>query len=416
MSKRYRYKKPKTTNTSFFESTISESKDLLIKNYLLKLYSEEIKSKFIKVKRILGLNTADNLIPRYPMVSFNSANNNYAFNDSVLLFSVSYLEQDYEFCFIITREAIYEENYFVYNLKISGLSKEANRPEDCLNAILIESISNSSFTNNVCSYRLLNANNTDYKFIESLKIIEPKPVNTDDIFLPGDKKEQIQRFIYAIKNYKNDKVNLRYLLSGPPGTGKTQIMNSIISSVKNEITVILTEGSSFSTNNLFEFSSLFDLTLLVIDDVDFLIGNRADGYNRKSLGAFLQYLDGFLPNNIFLLASTNDKNLVDYAASRPGRFDLVLDISEIHHQNYIDLVQRETDDEEIIRLFDDSTLSILKSKKVSGAFIVSLIKQLKSLKKMNSRITREDFENMINLTHRGFYNSNSGDLSVAVGF
>jgi len=85
---------------------------------------------------------------------------------------------------------------------------------------------------------------------------------------------------------------------------------------------------------------------LVIDDIDFLVANREDTFDKKSLGTFLQYLDGFIQQNLFILASTNDKKLVDTAASRPGRFDLIIDMSEINSDNYFSLIYRETTDPE----------------------------------------------------------------------
>jgi hypothetical protein len=116
------------------------------------------------------------------------------------------------------------------------------------------------------------------------------------------------------------------------------------------------------------------------------------------------------------LASTNDKKLVDLAASRPGRFDLILDVSEIEAKNYIDLVKRETDNPEILKFFDNNVIESLKVKKVTGAFIVSLIKQLNSHLLMNGKISFDEFNEYLDTTHKGFYGNNSERIVQVVGF
>jgi ATP-dependent 26S proteasome regulatory subunit len=193
-------------------------------------------------------------------------------------------------------------------------------------------------------------------------------------------------------------------------------MNAIIHSLENKCTIVLTQGGNFPIEDIFNFCSLFDPCLLVIDDIDFLVANREDTFDKRSLGTFLQYLDGFIPQNLFIAASTNDKKLVDAAASRPGRFDLIIDMSEISSENYFSLIYRETSDSEIINLFNNEIINAFKSKNVTGAFIVSLIRQLTSLKKMKGSIAEQDLKNYFNIIHRGYYSSNADNYREVIGF
>lgn len=55
-------------------------------------------------------------------------------------------------------------------------------------------------------------------------------------------------------------------------------------------------------------------------------------------------------------------------------------------------------------------------KKVTGAYIVSFIKQLKSLKRSKGDINETDFNDYMNLTYNGFYKTNSQNINKAVGF
>jgi SpoVK/Ycf46/Vps4 family AAA+-type ATPase len=161
---------------------------------------------------------------------------------------------------------------------------------------------------------------------------------------------------------------------------------------------------------------LFSPSLLVIDDLDFIAGEREDNPRKNPLGEFLQALDGLLPNNVFVLASTNDKKLVDAAAQRPGRFDMILDIAEIESNNYLQLIRRETKDTEIIKLFDDETLIYLRDKKVTGAFIVSLIKQVNNAIQINGKLSKTEFLDYLDLAYKGFYDFNEENFKSAIGF
>jgi len=127
-------------------------------------------------------------------------------------------------------------------------------------------------------------------------------------------------------------------------------------------------------------------------------------------------LDGFIPNNIFILAATNDKKLVDEAAARPGRFDLILDIGEIEVDNYISLIKRETDDNNILELFSPQILNKMEDKKVSGAFIVNLVKQLKTIRVSGHSVDYEIFADLFNQLYKGFYDYNDYSFNKTVGF
>lgn len=395
--------------------TLTELRDFLIKNYLYKISIGELSSEELKVTKILGLSSIATPIPSTLNINYDEQSKYYRISEPILFITVTYNGELYEISTRKEYEYIREEHY-KFKLHISGISENAVNPIDLFKFIEKESIRVSSFKNSVSSFKLLDIDDGNVEFIENLDMVEPKDTSLNSLFIPQTKKNQLQRFIFAVKNYNKDKINLRYLLNGDPGTGKTEIIKSIVNEVKGIATVLLTQGGNLPIKEIFEFCSLFEPCLLVIDDIDFMIGEREKNYNNRSLGAFLQLLDGFLPSNIFLLTSTNDKRLVDLAASRPGRFDLILDISEIEAKSYLDLVKRETDNPQILKLFDDTIIESLKSKKVTGAFIVSLIKQLKSHLLMNGEVSFDEFNEYLDTTYKGFYNDNSDRIVHAVGF
>jgi len=112
-----------------------------------------------------------------------------------------------------------------------------------------------------------------------------------------------------------------------------------------------------------------------------------------------------MQNKFFLIATTNDKKLVDMAASRPGRFDEIIDFGEFERVYYMDLIMKHTNDERILNMFTDDVLNYMEEKKVTGAYIVNLIKQTKIMSEMNPEFGIDDLMKYLNRNYKGFYKS-----------
>ncbi len=402
-------------NKSFGSQMLDRLKSNMLKNYLYNLWIGEIKDEEIKVTKLIGIPSFESPIVNAPNFNLNDLTKNLIFNDNIFIASIVYKSETYEIIIRTFFENTYHmsQKILMYNISANGISSSANSAEMLITNMLNKCIINSSFNNSLI---LLDNGEGKTVFFDRLKIISPKPANINEIFLPEIKKEQIKRFIESIKNFETNNISLRYLLSGLPGTGKTKIINSIINAVYEDVTILITNGGNIPLDDIFKFCSIFDKILLVIDDVDFIIGERTQNNEKDKLGNFLQYLDGFIPNQIFLLASTNDKTLVDNAASRPGRFDMILDIGEINPSSYLHLVKRETNDEEVLKYFTKPVIEKMKMRKVTGAYIVSFVKQLKSVKTMKGNLTQKDFDQYFDLTYKGFYSSNENKSNCTLGF
>ena len=121
------------------------------------------------------------------------------------------------------------------------------------------------------------------------------------------------------------------LLYGPPGTGKTMIAKAIAGEVGANFFAV--KGSDIMSkwvgesekniNSLFETAKQYDMSIIFIDEMDSLFGERGrDTHNDKRVNEFLQQIDGFASKsgNILLLGATNRPWDVDSAAVRSGRF------------------------------------------------------------------------------------------------
>ena len=249
--------------------------------------------------------------------------------------------------------------------------------------------------------------------LEAVKIDTPKH-RSDGIFVNDDVKRDIERFIYTFKNFERHNFPLRYLLSGKPGLGKTEIVRAVIAECAKYGNVIIPGNMLGEECLLFDFAKLFRPAVICIDDLDLIFGTRDEGFSRERLGNFLKALDGILENKVFLIATTNDKRLVDIAASRPGRFDEIIDFGDFERRFYLDLIRQRTDDDGILGLFDEEIFDFMESKRVTGAYIVNLVKQLQIIREMNGEFSKENLMEYLQRNYKGFYKSQVE--SKALGF
>ena len=172
--------------------------------------------------------------------------------------------------------------------------------------------------------------------------------------------------------------------------------------------------SACNLREVFQFASLFTPSVLCLDDIDLFCGDRHQSSCREAIGEFLTLVDGFQASNLFVLATTNDKAWVDFAASRPGRFDVVLELDLHEPTLYLQLIHQRCSDRTVIELFDESVLNYLREKRVSGAFVVNLLKHLElkhaiAPEVLDSRYVLGAVERM----YRGFYKpSRNGERPV----
>jgi SpoVK/Ycf46/Vps4 family AAA+-type ATPase len=153
---------------------------------------------------------------------------------------------------------------------------------------------------------------------------ELKATFEEDIILPLKHPET-----YAL--YKIPGPN-GFLLYGPPGCGKTFIVNKLAEILKfnymyikpSDLGSTYIHGTQLKISDLFAEAEQRRPTLLFIDELDAIIPKRNQnmfqGY-KSEVNEFLVQLDKAGRRGILVIGATNFPNDLDEAALRPGRLD-----------------------------------------------------------------------------------------------
>ncbi len=135
-----------------------------------------------------------------------------------------------------------------------------------------------------------------------------------------------------IKKYNIKSVN-GILIFGPPGTGKTMLVNAIKSEMKG-ITMLELNGAELvdqgierataTINETFDRAKSNTPAVILLDEVEELILKRgsASEFSAQVTSTMLREMDSASKiTNVIVIGTTNRPDAIDSAALRPGRFD-----------------------------------------------------------------------------------------------
>lgn len=178
--------------------------------------------------------------------------------------------------------------------------------------------------------------------------------NFEEIGIGGLDKELVSvlRRCLSTRAYKPstiEKLGIKHvkgmLLYGPPGTGKTliarkigsmitnkepkvvngpEIMNKFVGESEKNIRELFADAISDTTNS--------ELHVIIFDEIDAICktrgrNNSGTGVNDSIVNQLLTMIEGYKAlNNIFIIAMTNRKDLLDEALLRAGRIEVHIEI------------------------------------------------------------------------------------------
>lgn len=250
-----------------------------------------------------------------------------------------------------------------------------------------------------------------FKGIEIINIKE----SSNELILNDVQMKFIEHFISRVGRGGN----ARYLLNGEPGTGKTESIREIARKLIPNVTFIIPDfGNSEDLTSIMEACEIFENAVIIMDDIDLYLGSRDNGSYTRLLGQFLSFFDGVKKRKISLLASTNDKGLVDKAAERPGRFNFTLDYSFLDDDQIVKVCNIHLPEKWRIDEVYKALSGTINGKKVNitGAFIANLADNIKEMSEDDSDWGIEDTVSLIKESYKGFYSSQVEKDKQTMGF
>ena len=250
-----------------------------------------------------------------------------------------------------------------------------------------------------------------FKGIEIINIEDSK----NELILNEVQRKFIDHFVSRVRRGGN----ARYLLNGEPGTGKTESIREIARQLIPAVTFIIPDFTTQEDlTSIMEACEIFENGVIIMDDIDLYLGSRDNGSYTRLLGQFLSFFDGVKKRKISLLASTNDKGLVDKAAERPGRFNFTLDYGFLDDEQIVKVCNIHLPEkwrvEKVYEALKDNIGG--KKAKITGAFIANLADNIKEMSEDDENWTLDDTVSLIKESYKGFYSSQVEKERQNLGF
>lgn len=316
-----------------------------------------------------------------------------------------------------------DDNDFIFQTKL--YIDNRNQLVTQFHITIKKGISGTKFIELYKKIRSLAFNNSQYKgkcikvklregSFRGIEVIDIKEAGNELILNPTQLKF-IDHFIKRVGRGGN----ARYLLNGEPGTGKTESIREIARKLIPHVTFVIPDFStSDDLTSIMEACEVFDNSVIIMDDIDLYLGSRDNGSYTRLLGQFLSFFDGVKKRKISLLASTNDKGLVDKAAERPGRFNFTLDYSFLDADQIVKVCKIHLDKKWQVQSVYDALKGTVNGKKVNitGAFIANLADNIREMAEDDKTWGVKDTISLIEESYKGFYSSQVEKENNPMGF
>ena len=202
----------------------------------------------------------------------------------------------------------------------------------------------------------------------------------NSIYINDDIKSKIihdiDYFLKSEKDYSNFGIPYKrtYLLTGPPGNGKTSLIKGLCKYFKHDLSMLSISKNFDNTCLLAAMRDIGKNSIVLIEDIDSLFEKRIATNDNPSItfSNLINVLDGFLyKEGTIIFMTTNHPEKLDHALLRIGRIDMVFEInypSKNHiKQLFFDLL--DTKNEEEFNKFYEH----IKNKKISMSAIINFV-------------------------------------------
>ncbi|CCG81788.1 ATP-dependent zinc metalloprotease YME1 homolog [Taphrina deformans PYCC 5710] len=235
-------------------------------------------------------------------------------------------------------------------------------------------------------------------------------VKFSDVHGVDEAKEDLMDVVNFLKNPAKytglgGKLPKGILLTGPPGTGKTLLARAIAGEAG--VPFFFMAGSDFDEmfvgvgakriRELFAQAKAKAPSIVFIDELDAVGAKRNpkdSSYLRQTLNQLLVELDGFEQNSgVVFIGATNFPQSLDKALTRPGRFDIQINVPLPDVRGRMQILQHHAKTVRLAANVDFSTIARGTSG-FSGADLANLINQaaIKASKDMALTVTIQALE------------------------
>ena len=270
---------------------------------------------------------------------------------------------------------------------------------------------------NMLEVRRIKANLRKYEVIQNPN----DPKNLDEVGGMFQAKKDIEEFI--IKPWHKDfrdkiienKLNRPsgFLLSGPPGCGKTYIMKAIAAQTGYDLYELnlanIGDSAGYKTQN--DLKQFFDdleqiyklsgePSIVILDELDSIAMNRKNcqtDWKKDDINALLMVINNSAQRGVIVVGATNDPDSLDDAVKRSGRLDKHIEIGLPDYEETKDIVEKILSDRPIAaELVENSEELAKKLKGLSPADISSILHNacLNAIYEYKDTADVDDFEKM----------------------
>jgi cell division protease FtsH len=239
----------------------------------------------------------------------------------------------------------------------------------------------------------------------------------NDIIGYEEIKNTLKRILDIINNKEKYKklgstIPHGLLLNGSPGVGKSCISKDFIKHSNRKSYIIRktkSDGDFINyINKIFEQAKKNQPSIILLDDLDKFSENDEKG-NKEEYVAVQSLIDDIKDNDIFVIATTNDIDLLPDSLKRSGRFDIKLYVEKPKEKDLANIIEHYLKKKKLAKDVNIKNISYI----LSGASCADLEKICNQAGiyagyKNNERITMED---LIISSLEWAYDTNIEDLN-----
>lgn len=205
--------------------------------------------------------------------------------------------------------------------------------------------------------------------------IRPK----ESVILKDGQMDRIMNYLEGFLEQEEQYVDLGIpyrtgvLLSGRPGSGKSSTASAIAFELGLDIYFITLSSVSSDEDLISLMEAVPPRSIVILEDIDIAKATKArtdEGHGGVTMSGLLNSLDGMVsPHGVITLMTTNYRDSMDDAITRPGRVDLEEEITDIDDYQLREICQH------FLGYVPEGLPTVTQDMQISSASLVGVFKK-----------------------------------------